>query len=164
SGIVSPLGHRPKAAAKNAAATCTEPACAMSWHGGLVQHTPHVYLLLWGPNWQSDPNQAASTTYLTNFFPGLANNQAQDTWSTITSQYADSTGVSGFSGLVFEGAFNETSTPPLHASNAQIGAMADTFATNQGITDLNDAQIVVATQSGTCPKGFVGTGCPASTN
>src|SRR5262249_45440178 len=92
------------------------------------------------------------------------NNQADDTWSTITAPYADSTGVPGFSGLVYEGVFNDTSTPPLHASNAQIGAEADTFATNQNITDLNDAQIVVATQSGTCPKGFAGTSCPTSTN
>ena len=164
SGIVYPRGHRPGAAAKSAAATCTEPACPMIWHGGAVQHTPHVYLVFWGPNWQSDPSQAASATYLQSFFSGLGNNQAQDNWSTITSQYGDSTGVAGFTGLVYEGATFDTSTPPLHASNAQIGAEADTQATSLGITDLNDAQIVVATQSGTCPKGFVGTGCPTSTN
>jgi hypothetical protein len=159
SGIVYARGHRPKAAA-NTAATCTEPACPVTWQRGPEQHTPHVYLLLWGPNWTADPNQAASATYLENFFSGLGNNQAQDNWSTITSPYADSTGVPGFSGLVYEGATFDPSTPPLHASNAQIGAEADTIATNLNITDLADAQIVVATQSGTCPKGFVGTGCP----
>jgi hypothetical protein len=162
SGIVYPAGVRHKPIASTAA-TCTEPACPMTWHGGLVQHTPHVYLLLWGPNWQSDPNQAASATYLQNFFSGLGV-QPNDNWSTITSPYADSTGAPTFSGTVFAGVFNDTSTPPLNASNAQVGAEADTFATNQNITDLDDAQIVVATQSGTCPKGFVGTGCPASTN
>jgi Ricin-type beta-trefoil lectin domain/Putative Ig domain len=162
-GIAHPIGVTHQGVA-NAAAACTEPACPMTWQGGDVQHTPHVYLLLWGPNWQSDPNQVASATYLEDFFSGLGNNQADDTWSTITAPYADSTGVPGFSGLVYEGVFNDTSTPPLHASNAQIGAEADTFATNQNITDLNDAQIVVATQSGTCPKGFAGTGCPTSTN
>src|SRR5436189_3830003 len=62
-GIVHPAGVTHRRAA-NVAAACTEPACPMTWHGGLVQHTPHVYLLLWGPNWQSDPNQEASATYL----------------------------------------------------------------------------------------------------
>src|SRR5215471_7640361 len=160
SGVVYPRGYQPKAA--NAAASCTEPACPMTWHNGPVQHTPHVYLLFWGPNWQTDPGQEASATYLKNFFSGLGV-QPNDNWSTITSPYADTTGESAFSGTVLVGAFNDTSTPPLHASNAQIGAEADTFATNQGITDLNDAQIVVATQSGTCPKGFIGAGCPTST-
>jgi hypothetical protein len=161
SGIVYPRGYQPRRAA-NAAASCTEPNCPVTWHGGPVQHTPHVYLLLWGPNWQTDPNQVASATYLKSFYSGLGVSP-QDNWSTITSPYADNTGTSAFSGTVFVGAFNDISTPPLHASDAQIGAEADTFATNQNITDLNDAQIVVATQSGTCPKGFVGTGCPTGT-
>jgi len=160
SGILYPAGVKNERIAS--AAACTEPACPMTWHGGAVQHTPHVYLLLWGPNWQTDPNQLASATYLENFFSGLGV-QPNDNWSTITSPYADSTGASAFSGTVFAGAFNDVSPPPLHASNAQVGGEADTFAMNQNITDLGDAQIVVATQSGTCPKGFVGTGCPTST-
>jgi hypothetical protein len=163
SGIVYPADVKHKRIA-NAAAACTEPACPMTWHGGAVQHTPHVYLLLWGPNWQTDPGHQASATYLENFFSGLGNNQAQDNWSTITSPYADGTGVPGFSGLVYAGAFNDLNAPPLNASNAQVGAEADTFATNQNITDLDDAQIVVATQSGTCPKGFVGAGCLSTNN
>jgi len=49
SGIVYARGHQPRATA-NAAASCTEPACPVAWQGGTVQHTPHVYLLFWGPN------------------------------------------------------------------------------------------------------------------
>jgi hypothetical protein len=158
SGIVYARGHQPRAVA-NTAANCTEPACPVAWQGGTVQHAPHVYLLLWGPNWTADPNQAASATYLKNFFSGLGNGQAQDTWSTITSQYADATGSPGFSGTVFEGVFNDPSAPRTNTSLDQIGAEADAFAADQGITDLNDAQIIVATQSGTCPQGFQGTGC-----
>jgi hypothetical protein len=162
SGIVYAKGQRPKATA-NAAATCTEPACPVAWQGGTVQHTPHVYLLFWGPNWQTDTGQEASATYLENFFSGLGNGQAQDTWSTITSQYADATGAPSFSGLVYEGAFNDPTTPHSNTSLAQIGAEADSFVQDQGITDLNDAQIIVATQSGTCPQGFQGTGCTGGT-
>ena len=162
SGIVYARGHQPRAAA-SAAAACTEPACPVAWQGGTVQHAPHVYLLLWGPNWTTDPNQEASATYLENFFSGLGNGQADDTWSTITSQYADATGAPAFSGLVYEGAFNDISTPPSNTSLDQIGAEADTFASTHGITDLNDAQIIVATQSGTCPQGFAGTACTGGT-
>jgi hypothetical protein len=158
SGVVYARGHRPRAAAK-AAATCTEPACPVAWHNGTVQHTPHVYLLLWGPNWTADPN----ATYLENFFSGLGNGQADDNWSTITSQYADATGAPSFSGLVYEGVTIDTSVPPKNTSLDQLGAEADTFATNQGITDVNDAQIIVATQSGTCPQGFAGTACTGGT-
>jgi hypothetical protein len=158
SGVVYARGHRPQAAAR-AVASCIEPFCPVTWHGGAVQHSPHVYLLFWGPNWQTDTGQEASATYLENFFSGLGNGQVQDNWSTITSQYADSTGAPGFSGLVYEGAFNDTSTPPSDTSVAQIAAEADTFAQTHGITDLADAQIIVATQSGTCPQGFVAAGC-----
>lgn len=154
SGVVYAKGDQPKAAA-NTAASCTEPQCPVTWQGGLVQHTPHVYLLLWGPNWQTDTTTA---TYLQNFFSGLGVAPG-DNWSTITSQYADASGAPTFSGPVFEGVFNDISVPPSDTSVDQIGAEADTFATSQGITDLNDAQIIVATQSGTCPQGFVASSC-----
>jgi hypothetical protein len=157
SGIAYARGHRPKAAA-GAAASCTEPACPVTWQGGDVQHTPHVYLLLWGPNWGTDPNQEASATYLENFFSGLGV-APDDNWSTVTSQYADGTGAPAFSGSVFVGVFNDISVPPSDTSLDQIGAEADTFATTQGITDLTDAQIIVATQSGTCPQGFLASTC-----
>jgi hypothetical protein len=162
SGIVYARGHRPKAAA-NTATTCTEPACPVAWHSGMVQHAPHVYLLFWGPNWKTDPGQEASATYLQSFFSGLGNGQVDDNWSTITSQYADATGAPAFSGPVYEGAFNDIGTPPSNTSQDQLGAEADTFATSQGITDLNDAQIIVATQSGTCPQGFQGASCTGGT-
>ena len=162
SGIVHPFGVKHQRAA-NAAASCTEPNCPVTWHGGLVQHTPHVYLLLWGPNWQTDPNQVASATYLQSFFSGLGV-QPNDNWSAITSPYADGTGVSAFSGTVFAGVFNDINPPSTGATAAQIAAEADTFVQKIPVTDVNDAQIVVATQSGTCPKGFASASCPASTN
>jgi hypothetical protein len=162
SGIAYARGHQPRAAAR-AAASCTEPACPVTWQGGPVQHTPHVYLVFWGPNWQTDTTQEASATYLENFFAGLGNGQVDDNWSTITSQYADGSGAPGFSGLVYEGATFDTSTPPSNTSLDQLGAEADTFATTKGITDLSDAQIIVVTQSGTCPQGFAGSSCTGGT-
>jgi serine protease len=151
SGIVYPLGKRPKAVARHAA--CTEPNCPLTYGGGPVQHSPHVYLLLWGPNWSTDPNQEASAAYLEGFYGGLGV-QPQDSWSTITTQYADGTGAPSFTGSVYEGAFKDNTTPPTGVTQTRLAAEADAFASQQGITDLTDAQIVVATQSGTCPQGF----------
>jgi len=152
SGIVYPLGHhRPKAAA-TAVATCTEPNCNLVYHGGSVQHSPRVYLLLWGPTWSASSGEEASAAYLESFFSGLGN--AQDIWSPMTSQYNDTTGNPTFPESVYKGAFLDSSTPPTGATQADIAAEADAFAANQGITDLTDAQVVVATQSGTCVQGF----------
>jgi hypothetical protein len=132
---------------------CPEPYCPVSYEGGPVQLHPHVYLLLWGPNWSSDPNQAATASYLENFYSGLGV-QPDDNWSTLTSQYGDSSGSPSFNEPVYMGASQDISVPPTGVGQAGIAAEADTFATHQGITDLADAQIVVATQSGTCPAGF----------
>ena len=122
-----------------------------------------MYLLLWGPNWATDPNQEASAGYLESFYAGLGVRQPggqKDNWSTIISQYGDSSGAPIFSKSVYQFAFHDNSTPPPGATQAQIAAEADALALNQDISDLTDAQIVVATQSGTCPAGFDDSSCP----
>lgn len=133
--------------------SCAEPNCPLVYHGGSVQHSPHVYLLFWGPTWATDSGEQASAAYLESFYAGLGV-QPNDDWSTSNDQYTDSTGSPSFSGSVYEGAFSDTSTPPHGATQSQLAAEADAFASDQGITDLADAQIVVATQSGTIPSGF----------
>jgi Ricin-type beta-trefoil lectin domain/Putative Ig domain len=132
---------------------CPEPYCAVEYNGGSVQHNPHVYLLLWGPDWSSDQGQAATASNLESFYHGLGV-QTQDNWSLTTSQYGDGTGHPTFNGSVYEGVWQDTSTPPSGTTQSQLAAEADAFTSSQGITDLTDAQIVVATQSGTCPYGF----------
>ena len=159
-GIMYPRGKRPKAA--KTTTTCSEPNCPLVYNGGSVQHSPHVYLLLWGPNWSSDPSQAASASYMESFYAGLGV-QTKDSWSTITSLYGDGSGFPAFSGSVYMGAFQDTSTPPTGVDQSQLGAEADAFAATNGITDLANAQIVVATQSGTCPEGFYSPNCDGGT-
>jgi hypothetical protein len=161
-GIVYARGKQPRTPQGRPArlASCTEPACPLLYSGGPVQLSPHVYLLLWGPNWSTDPGQATSATYLENFYAGLGVTP-QDIYSGITSQYGDSSGNPAFTGSVLVSTTQDTSTPPTGATQAQIAAEADAFATTQGITDLADAQIVVATQSGTCPAGFDAAVCPS---
>ena len=77
-GIMYARNKEPKAA--KVAAACSEPNCPLIYNGGSVQHSPHVYLLLWGPNWSSDPSQAASASYLESFYAGLGV-QPKDSWS-----------------------------------------------------------------------------------
>jgi Ricin-type beta-trefoil lectin domain/Putative Ig domain len=150
-GIIPPLGKRVKA--RTLAAGCTEPNCPLVYNGGSVQHTPHVYLLLWGPNWTSSDPAYAVLYYL---YSGLGVT-SHDAWSTITSQYGDGTGHPGFGSSVFAGAFQDTSSPPASVGQAGLAAEADGFASLEGITDLTDAQIVIASQSGTCfSDGFLG--------
>ena len=162
-GIVYARGKQPRAphSAPANVATCTEPACPLVYNNGPVQLTPHVYLVLWGPNWSTDPSQMATATYLENFYAGLGARQTapKDDWSTILSQYGDTSGHPAFTVSVYMGAMQDTSTPTTGLTQAQIAAEADAFASKFSITDTADAQIVVATQSGTCPAGFAAASC-----
>jgi len=151
--ILPPVGaHLPRVASKRA---CTEPDhCNLVYNGGQVQHSVKVYLLLWGPNWESDPSQAASASYLRSFYSGLGV-QPEDNWSTITDQYGDGTGHPSFNGSVYVGTFQDTTTPPTGVTQGQLSAESDAFDSAEGIAPgSTNVQVVIATQSGTCPSGF----------
>ena len=147
-----------------AAKGCKEPDCDLSRHGGPVQHSPHVYLLLWGPKWNTTglPSQVAS--YLAAFYSGLGT--SSDSWSTITSQYADGSGHPTFGNPVFDPAtdiFNDQTAPQSSVTPQDIGAEALKIVSH--ITDTADAQVVVAAQSGTCfSDGFAGDSCKPAEN
>jgi Putative Ig domain/Ricin-type beta-trefoil lectin domain len=164
-GVVPMLGGRGTTATTAldiaaATAKCKEPNCKLSRHGGAVQHSPHVYLLLWGPNWSSSLGQSVAT-YLTGFFSGLGQ-ASYDSWSTITSQYSDGTGSPNFSKALFNpgtDVINDTNTLPNPVTPDDIASEALSMMSKFGITDTTaaDAQVVVASQSGTCfSDGFAG--------
>jgi Ricin-type beta-trefoil lectin domain/Putative Ig domain len=152
-GVMPPRGKRVSIRHASAAASCAEPDCDLVYGGGPVQHSPHVYLLLWGPDWTSSSTAYVDLYYL---YAGLGV-PTHDTWSTITSQYGDGSGHPGFSGSVFEGAWQDGSPPPDPVTPDDLAAEADGLASQLGISDRADAQIVVASQSGTCfSDGFAG--------
>jgi serine protease len=154
-GIVPPTGSRVhgQANAGRSITACMEPNCNLSYSGGPVQHTPHVYLVLWGPGWSSTP---AAATYLVNFYTGLGGSP-DDTWSTITSQYGDGSGSPSFGASVYVGTWNDTNAPPKSVTPSALAAEAAAMATTIGITDKTDAQVVIASQHGTCfSDGFAG--------
>ena len=81
-------GQRPATAA--AAVPCgTEPDCNLPYGGGPVQHTPHVYLVFWGPKWGTS-TYTATENFVKSFFTDLG--QPSDYWSTTVEQYTDKTG------------------------------------------------------------------------
>ncbi len=142
-----------QAGAGRADIACSEPDCDLHYGGGRVQQSPHVYLVLWGPNWSS---ASPAYQYLAAFYSGLGVTP-DDTWSPITSQYGDSSGAPAFGSSVYAGALQDTSTPPDPVTPDDVAAEAAGAASHLGITDLGDAQVVVASQSGTCfSDGFAG--------
>jgi hypothetical protein len=119
-GVVPGVHKQPRKSSP--AASCVEPDhCPLLYQGGLVQHSPHVYLLLWGPNWSTDSSQAATASHLESFYAGLGT-QPQDSWSDTTDQYTDGTGHPSFSGSVYKGAWQDTSTPPTGVDQSQLAA------------------------------------------
>ncbi len=154
SGIVVPRTAHREARPEGALAGCAEPDCDLGYNGGPVQHSPHVYLLLWG-DWSSSAAQQAYS-YLYYLYQGLGASP-QDTWSTVTAQYGDGSGSPAFGGSVFASTWQDTSAPPNPVTPDDLAAEADTVRTAAGITDLTDAQVVVASAPGTCfSDGFAG--------
>lgn len=98
---------------------------------GPVAHAVAVYLDFWGSQWNSDANGVEQ--YQQSFFAGLG--QPDDNWSTINSQYTDSTGQGpSFDGPVLAGVWADNGSPaPQSASQSAVAAEAVTAA-----QDFND--------------------------
>jgi hypothetical protein len=138
-----------------ATASCTEPDCQVSFQGGAVQHSPTVYLLLWGPEWTA-ASGTAPTAYnrLYAFLHGLG--QSADTWSTVTSQYGDGTGSPAFGSPLLADSYQVTTTPPNPVTPDDLAAAVQALATKAGISDFADSQVMVAVQPGTCFSAATG--------
>ncbi|WP_051969791.1 hypothetical protein [Kitasatospora azatica] len=155
-GVVPMKGAKqsPRSTARPAAA---HPAAngTLIYNGGPVQHQVTVYLVFWGNQWDSDSNSVQQ--YETDLFNGLGT--AQDTWSTVTSQYTDSSGAGPtFNGAVLGGTWvDDSGAAPGSAAQADIAAEANLGAQHFGVSG-NDVQIVVMSPSGTSPDGFPNSG------
>jgi serine protease len=132
----------------SAAGGCAEPACDVRYHGGPVQHRPRVYLIFWGPMWTKDPAQHAAESYLLAFYKGLG--AAPDTWSPEAAQYSDGTGHPAFGRPLYAGMHVDTSSPPSTVTVGDLGKEADKAIGLFKLTDVDDAQVVIASEAGTC--------------
>ena len=122
--------------------------------GGPVEHTPRVYLVFWGSQWDSDSNGVQS--YLQNYFGGVGT--GQDNWSTIMTQYPDNNGAPAFGNSVLGGTWVDNgSAAPDTASAQQISDEANNGASHFGVSGP-DTDIFVVSPSGTHPDSFPNSG------
>jgi hypothetical protein len=141
------------AAATHAAAAHVAAAGEnMEYGGGPVQLHPVVYLVFWGSQWNSDTNGIPA--YLTSLFKGLGT--SSDNWSTITSQYTDSSGRGPtFNGAVLGGVWMDNAkAEPTNPSANAVANEGNRGASHFGVSGNGNAQIVVLSAHGTHPDGW----------
>ena len=133
----------------------TVSTSGLAYNGGPLQLSPQIYLDFWGDQWNSDTNGVES--YMQNLFDALGG--SSDSWSTVTSQYADGNGSSpSFGGAVLAGTWlDNSSAAPASASQAQIAAEADNAASHFGVSGP-DVDVFVMSPSGTEPDNFPNAG------
>jgi len=156
-GMILARNSRPATApalrgAAPAAACAQEPDCNMTYHGGRVQHQPRVYLVFWGPKWNSDATHKSVKNYLINFYKGLGL-ASRDDWSRIERQYGDKTGFPLIGKSLFAAFHVDARTPPGNLSLNNLASEAGTAATSFfsiPMAAAGNVEIVIAAQSGTC--------------
>lgn len=151
-GIIPARGTMLRRPAVTPATSCAEPNCDLTYNGGPVQHSPRVYLLFWGPKWNTDATHKAVARYLIAFYRGLGLTP-RDVWSATESQYGDNTGHPAFGRSLLAGTRVLATSPPKSVTLADLGteaayAAVKVFSISRG--NLADAQVVIAAQSGTC--------------
>jgi Ricin-type beta-trefoil lectin domain len=141
----------------------TEP---LLYHGGPTQVDPQVYVLYWGLWWSStcagqQGNGGTDEGYLASFYQGLGT--TSDLQSPVDSQYYGPAGsyptFPTVAGQEFITENVACSNPPASATDAQLAAEADSYASflaGQGHSINNNTQIVVVSPSGTNPGGGFG--------
>jgi serine protease len=121
------------------------------FHGGEVAIHPHIYLVFWGTQWQSDTTGAHD--YIKHFYEGLG--QTGDNWSRVTSQYHGSNGSPAFSGTVLTVSWTDLSGPaPANATSGQIAAEAQKAFKLFNGTAGPSSDVIVVSPHGTHPDGF----------
>jgi serine protease len=130
----------------------------LSYHGGLIQTAPMVYLVYWGSQWSNDPS--GQVALQKSFFQGVGSSS----WNNSVTQYCEgvSTGATqcaaagthvGNQPAVLAGVwFDNANAAPIHPTQSQIAAEAVKAAAHFGLT--TNIQFVVNTASGNNSTGF----------
>lgn len=122
------------------------------YHGGPIQDAPRLYVVFWGPSWQSpagDPQGVADR--LLSFYRAIGGGA----WLNSVTQYTASDGTAtGNAGSIFAGSYIDTaSTPPARPSQSQLAAAAARAARHYGDFSAS-ASYIVALPHGIRPSGF----------
>jgi streptogramin lyase len=139
----------------------TEPP--LTYHGGLgVQHSPKIFIIFWGSNWNKEPGSALRTQ-LEKMYKGLSGSTYQD----ILTQYFDGTGRVSSTVAVASPFTDERVTAPTEVSDAEVKSKiqeeieyALSPASKTGWTADSNAQFVVVPAPGSTyapgTEGFCG--------
>jgi hypothetical protein len=132
------------------AAGCKEPDCNLGYHGGPVQHAPHIYVWFWGGQWGNANNakMMAAKRYVNNFFKGIGT--AHDVWTQTVMQYGDKKGRPVVGKGLIAGIHTDAIALPRSISPNAIGNEAAKAVRTFKIKDVNNAEIVILAQSGAC--------------
>jgi serine protease len=124
----------------------------MSYHRGIVQTNPKVYVVFWGSSWQTssgDPNGVANR--LLTFLGAIGGGG----WLNTAAQYTQLGGAAvGNAGSIFGGSYVDTgSAPPSRPTTMQVANEAARAAAHFG-DNSGSANYLVALPHGIRPSGF----------
>lgn len=117
----------------------------VSYRGGAVQTSPHLYLVFWGSSWTTsagDPYGVANRLH--HFYGGVGGSGWANTLKQYTSAYGSFTNPTG----EYRGWLRDTTAVPAYPTQAQVAAVAQRAAVRVGDYSYN-AQYVVAMPWGT---------------
>lgn len=126
-------------AATASAASAAEP---LRYHGGEVQHTPHIYQIYWGSSWTEAPN-AAARAQNENFFKTVSGSS----WMGILTQYFDESGAISSSVGYTSYLDSSVSSPTNVTYNSLTEEVAKAISVN-GWPHGKDDQFMVLTPTG----------------
>jgi hypothetical protein len=148
-GVVPALGAQPPVTPEvEPAASCREPNCDVSYHGGPVQTRPHLYVVFWGPTWRTNKTEKTVARYVTAFYEGIG--EPRDNWVKTLDQYHGKSGHPAFGYELLAGVYFDTNKPQRSVTFADLAAEARKTAAHFRARNTPDVDVVVAAQSGTC--------------
>ncbi len=119
--------------------------------GSGVQHSPHVYAIFWGSNWNKSPGSETRTLVLK-----LYKGQSKTAYQSLLTQYFDSTGR--ISSTVATSSYIDTSVAaPTSVNDNKIQEeVASAISANKWTSELNSQFVVLTAPGSTYEAGFGG--------
>jgi hypothetical protein len=121
------------------------PTPPLLWRGGSVQHSPSLFLIYWGANWNT--SGASLHGQISGFFSSLGSSSA--TWQKIMTQYYDGSGYISANPTVAADYVDTRVAAPTNVDDAAIRSEITTAVSANGWRASTNAQFIVLTAPGT---------------
>lgn len=138
-------------------ASCTGPRDVLTYHGGALVHSPDVFLLFWGPQWNSDAAHVAAKSSLISMFQTIGASSFACAWR----EY----GVSGepLGAGTYHGSYVIPTMPATPLSDAAIQSrIVSEVAAGHAPARTDDRVYMVVTPAGVPVAAGNETGCGGS--